>query len=176
MKIDIRLVVADHFRTLYNARTKRVSFFDLILFYLAPACVASMVAIRGFDVGNDAYNVSITFFGIFIALLLNIQVALFSILQRRWIRPTDERSARMQDGLISERSGLLRELNSNISYLILVCCLALFAALLFYMLEWKTGSAPALMVFFYLHFLLTVLMIIKRAHALFQKEYHAPTE
>lgn len=171
MKIDIRHIVTDHFRTLYDARTGNFSRLDLVLFYVMPLTAAVAAKLQGFAISNDAYNVSITFFGIFIALLLNIQVALFSILQRKWDRPADPRIAEIQEETLSDRARLLKELNSNISYLILTSCIALFMALLFYVKDWKAGYAPSMMVFLYSHFLLVLVMIVKRAHALFQREY-----
>jgi len=144
---------------------------DVALFYAAPFGAAIASCHYAFTVKVDAYNVSITFFGIFIALLLNIQVAMFGIFQRKWEVPKDQRLAEIQHETLSDRRALLIELNANLSYLILVCVAALFAALVFYIMDWKDGAAPPIMVFLYIHFLLTLSMIVKRSHALFQKEY-----
>ena len=69
------------------------------------------------------------------------------------------------------RRKLLEELNANLSYLVLFCCFSLIVVLISYIFEWKTGIAPAICSAIYLHFLMTLVMIVKRAHALFQKEY-----
>lgn len=148
-----------------------VSIYDLLVFFAIPAFAGLALYFLCFDVKTDAYNVSITFFGIFIALLLNIQVAIFSILQRRWTSPDDPKLKDVQAKKLVERRNVLNELNANLSYLILVSCGALFLSLLFYVNEWKRGVAPALLGAIYIHFILTMVMVVKRAHLLFQKEY-----
>ena len=176
MKIDVRYIFRDHLRTLRNAETRRASVFDILLFYFLPTALAVLVYYKGVDLKKvDAYNVSITFFGIFIALLLNIQVAIFSILQRKWSPPIDDGIRPYQDEKFKNRQTLLAELNANLSYLILVCCIALFSALTFFVREWSAGLGPAVMTFLYVHFLFTLVMIVKRSHALFQSEYSEHT-
>lgn len=120
---------------------------------------------------KDVYNVSITFFGIFLALLLNLQVAIFAIFQRKWALPEDVRLREIQKGELRDRRKLLSELNANISYLTIVSCISLATMLIFYVRQMVSGWQPALTAALYAHFLLTLLMIIKRSHALFQKEY-----
>ncbi|MES1975082.1 MAG: hypothetical protein V4472_21700 [Pseudomonadota bacterium] len=176
MKIDVRYIIRDHFRTLRNAETKRVSAFDILLFYAIPTVVAGLSWYYQLDLKkSDAFNVSITFFGIFIALLLNLQVAIFAILQRKWKPSADDRMQPYQDEKFRDRQTLLGELNANLSYLVLVCCIALFAALIFFVREWNAGLGPAMMIFLYVHFLFTLVMIVKRSHVLFQSEYSEHT-
>jgi hydrogenase-4 membrane subunit HyfE len=171
MKIDVSSIVRDHIDTLYDARSNRKSKLDLLVFYGIPVVISFCAYYSEFKVTKDVYNVSITFFGIFIALLLNIQVAMFSIFQRKWDVPNDERMAQIQRDTLEDRKQILTELNANISYLILVSCCALVAVLIFYVQNWNSGIAPVVALFFYGHFILTLVMIVKRSHALFQKEY-----
>ena len=171
MKINVSSIVRDHWATLYNAQSGKRSPFDFVLFYLLPIAIGAFSFWRGLDLSKDTYNVSITFFGIFIALMLNIQVAIFSIFQRKWTPSADKRVAEVQEREVQERRTLLKELNANVSYIVLVCCAALFAVLVFYVRDLKEGVWPALTIVLYSHFMLTLLMIVKRAHALFQKEY-----
>jgi hypothetical protein len=172
MKIDVRYIIKDHFRTLRNAEDGRTSVFDVFLFYVMPVLTACLSYQQGFVFNKaEVYSVSITFFGIFIALLLNLQVAIFSILQRRWESAEDDRMQPHQARKFQVRGSLLAEVNANISYLILVCCVALFAALIFYVGEWNSGFGPATTILLYMHFLLTLIMIVKRSHVLFQSEY-----
>lgn len=171
MKINVSSIVRDHWATLYNAESGKRSIFDFVLFYLVPVVVGISFYWLGSNLSKDAYNVSITFFGIFIALMLNIQVAIFSIFQRKWTASADKRVAEVQERQVQERRTLLKELNANVSYIVLVCCAALFAVLVFYIRDLKEGIWPAVTIALYSHFMLTLLMIVKRAHALFQKEY-----
>ena len=171
MKINVSSVVRDHLRTLRNVESSRVDYVDLIIFYGTPIAVAVAAFYSGFCVTIDGYSVSITFFGIFLALLLNIQVAIFGIFQRKWDAPSDPRLAEMQRQNLADRRTLLKELNSNISYLTLISCTGLSAVLMFYVFKITNGFGPAFSAFVYVHFILTFIMIIKRSHALFQKEY-----
>jgi hypothetical protein len=171
MKIDVSSIVLDHLRTLRKANKNKISLGDIGLFYFFPVAAGTLAISLGFGARADAYNASITFFGIFIALLLNIQVGMFAIFQRKWEISTDPRIALIQQETIRDRRTLLTELNANISYLILVCCVSLVGSFLFYLNKWETDFAPSLILVLYLHFLLTLLMIVKRAHALFHKEY-----
>jgi hypothetical protein len=171
VKINIARIVQDHISTLYDARTGKLSYTDLAIFLAIPALFSAISFIRNFSVKAEFYNVSITFFGIFIALLLNIQVAIFAIFQRKWDRPTDRKLADIQEIKINERNLILRELNANVSYLVLFCCVTLLASVVFYALSWTAWLAPAVIVLLYCHFFLTLIMIVKRSHALFQMEY-----
>ena len=171
MKINVASIVRDHFDTLYDNRSNRASPFDFALFYGLPVIAAGASYYVELRLKPEAYNISITFFGIFIALILNIQVAMFSIFQRKWEVPADKRVANSMADTLAHRKKLLIELNANLSYLILVCCVALVLSLLSFIKSFDNGIIPAVMVFLYGHFLLTLLMVVKRAHALFHKEY-----
>ncbi|WP_448140249.1 hypothetical protein [Sphingopyxis fribergensis] len=171
MKINILSIVKDHWSTLYDARSNSRSLTDVIVFYGVPTATSIAAWNYGFSSNQNIYNVSITFFGIFVALLLNIQVAIFGIFQRKWEYSDDERIEKLQKEVIRDRRRLLIEVNINLSYLIVICCAALFISLLSFVQEYDKGAVPALMIFLYTHFLLTLLMVVKRAHALFHKEY-----
>lgn len=171
MKINVASIVRDHFETLYDSRSNRASFTDIAIFYVVPFIAAVSAFYYTIKLDANAYNISVTFFGIFIALILNIQVAMFAIFQRKWEMPSDKRVAASMANTLANRKTLLTELNANLSYLILVCCMALVLALLSFIKSFDNAAIPAMMVFLYAHFLLTLLMVVKRAHALFHKEY-----
>lgn len=176
MKINVLSIIGDHWGTLYDARSNSRSKLDVVIFYGAPL-IASIAAFHyGFRSSENIYNVSITFFGIFIALLLNIQVAIFGIFQRKWVYSADERLAKLQADAIKDRRKLLQELNVNLSYMVVISCIALFVSLLSFVQKYNMGIIPAIMIFIYVHFLLTLLMVVKRAHALFHKEYRDSPE
>lgn len=171
MKIDVSYIVTDHLNTLRDARTRKMSKSDLCIFYAVPALIGALSFWELLGLTKDFYNLSITFFGIFIALFLNLQVAIFGILQRKWEKPGDDKLAEIQAETLNNRRLLLKEMNANISYLILVSCLALVMFLIMFVVDQKIGLAAALSACLYSHFILTLLMIVKRSHALFQREY-----
>ncbi len=119
MKINVSYIVVDHLNTLRDARTRKISKSDLFTFYAAPALIGTLSFWKLLGLTKDFYNLSITFFGIFIALFLNLQVAIFGILQRKWERPDDDKLAEIQAETLNNRRLLLKEMNANISYLIL---------------------------------------------------------
>jgi hypothetical protein len=171
VKIDISSILRDHGATLRNEGKSTISLIDICIFYLFPIAAGIVAFSFCLRLEKDVYNVSITFFGIFLALLLNLQVAIFAIFQRKWSAPQDERLGEILKLELQERRRLLEELNANISYLTLVSCVSLTAMLIFHIQQMLSGWQPAFAVALYTHFLLTLLMVIKRSHALFQKEY-----
>lgn len=171
MKIDVRQIVGDHFSTLKDVRTKRLSVSDLAIFYVIPTLAGLGAFLVKMPLDRDVYNAAITFFGIFIALLLNVQVAIFGIFQRKWLPPSDKKLMSIFAERNKERKELLGELNANISYLTLICCVALVEAFAFFVFKNLTPIAVGIVVTTSVHFLVTLLMTVKRTHVLFQKEY-----
>jgi hypothetical protein len=171
MKIDVRQIVSDHVKTLVDHNTGRMPFSDFLVFLFIPVGAGILAYASKVPLDRDVYNVTITFFGIFIALLLNVQVAIFSIFQRRWSLPTDVKALARFNDRAEERKHLLSELNSNLSYLTLFCCVALVEFFCFFVFKNTTPIAVGFFSATLFHFLTTLLMTIKRSHILFSKEY-----
>ncbi|WP_426022326.1 hypothetical protein [Brevundimonas sp. PWP3-1b1] len=171
MKIDIRQIIGDHLSTLKDGRTKRLSVSDLLIFFFVPVIMGLAAFLVKMPLDRDVYNAAITFFGIFIALLLNVQVAIFGIFQRKWPPPSDKKLLPIHQDRTRERRELLGELNANLSYLTLVCCVALVETFCFFVFKNFTPLAVCIVVSTSMHFLMTLLMTVKRTHVLFHKEY-----
>ena len=171
MKVNISQILRDHFSTLRDGVSGEKSIADLLIFFVLPILLGFIAYTFQFEVSKDFDNLSITFFGIFVALLLNIQVAVFGIFQRKWEKSLDKSIAELQDERLLERRELLSEMNSNIDYLTLVSCFSIVLFLLLFATEWKGTFISAIAIVVYIHFMLTLLMVIKRAHALFSQEY-----
>ncbi|RKF16522.1 hypothetical protein D6850_02935 [Roseovarius spongiae] len=73
-----------------------------------------------------------------------------------------------------ETRRLLREVNANVSYLILLSCVGVTVIVVFVAAPIPTKFEAATLIFLYLHFLLTVAMVLKRAHEVFDAEYAIP--
>lgn len=170
-KINIIPIIKDHVGTLKNAQNGKLSIVDFFTFYFIPLGVAIFSYINCESLDRESYSISITFFGIFIALLLNIQMAMFSIYQRKWQSADDSMSQSVDESSVENRRELLSQINSNISYLIAICCSALVVCLICYLTNFISVFISAIIVWFYTHFVLTMLMVVKRSHALFQREY-----
>lgn len=173
MKIDFRQIIIDHFSTLRDDRSGRLSLFDIFVFFIIPIClgIAAWRCKLTFD--RDVYNVAITFFGIFVALLLNVQVAIFGIFQRKPEAPVDARLMTKFETRLATRKSLLSELNANLSYLCFVCCIALVVFISFYTLKENRPVSTGITLLLFSHFLVTLLMTVKRTHILFQQEYRS---
>jgi hypothetical protein len=171
MKANVLHIIQAHLATLKTDGEARYHRPDILLFFILPLLISVMAWAFGGSIEKDTFSVSISVFAIFSALLLNVQIALFSISQRDWRPERDKLSADLQENKLEERRELLAELNTNISYLVVVSCLAVTSFLVFYVVKKTDCIETPVSIWLYAHFFLTLLMIIKRAHALFQKEY-----
>ncbi len=171
MKINVSHIVHDHVGTLVNARTQRISISDLLLFYVSPLVISAFLV---YDLGKlpDAfYGITISVFSIFAALLFSVQVALFNIIQRS---PAEAETAKLLEARavhIERRRELIREVNANISYLILLACLGLSILLFFSVLPRLYTIRAVISCYFVVHFVLTILLVVARVHTLFNEEY-----
>lgn len=174
MKIDVRDILAAHFCTLVNAKTGRISLADILTFYCFPGLVALLVAWDAEKFPQAFYSVAISVFAIFAALLFSVQIALFSVLQRD-VSVSDALPKSKATSAITERvqsrRELIREVNANISYLILVACLGVTILLIFTLTEHGSVFRSAAATYFVAHFVLTVVLVVTRVHTLFDEEY-----
>ena len=156
MKFNVLFILRDHFRTLYDAGNKSLSIFDIVIFYLVPLSAALTAFFFDIKLKNEAYNLAIVIFGIFIALLLNIQVAIFSVLHAKWQPPSDPKLLEKFEQDKSDKNLILRELNTNLSYMILLCSLVLFVAAFSYVFGKYGLLTSSFLVFAFTHFVLSV--------------------
>jgi|GEM_PF-1894667 len=172
MKINIFPIIYNHILSLYNAKTNKISWIDIFTFYFFPILFGVACYFLGVSFKSDVFNVSITFFGIFLALLLNIQVAIFGIFTRERKISDDPYQVSIQIESLKMRINLLSELNTNISYLIVVSVISLLLMLLFFIFyDIFSKYIPTITTILYIHFILTFIMIVKRSYVLFQGEY-----
>lgn len=160
-KINVWPIVVDHWRTLRDYGSNAPSMRDVAWFAGAPlvACVA-LLYLR-LQLSSDAVSVLITALSIFAGLLLNLLLLTHNIIAGSAAAST------------SRRRLLLKEIYRNISYAILLS-LVTVAVLIAAVLLPGTGSrwiASAAVYALVTHFLLTLLMILKRVHVMLAKEY-----
>ncbi|PHR04608.1 MAG: hypothetical protein COB31_02980 [Erythrobacter sp.] len=170
MKIGVGRIFLDHLKSLYDAKTGRVSATDLFVFYGCPSIFAILVYLDQFSFEDGVYNQSIAVFAIFSALLFSVQIALFGIYSKEY-SAKDEFSELYAQARVKKRRKIIRQTNSNISYLIVISSLSVTLFLAASVIRVSDRFEPALAIFLYSHFMLTLLMVIKRVHALFDKEY-----
>jgi hypothetical protein len=162
-KINIWRIVRDHFGTLRNFQTGEVSGSDILTFFALPFFAALTGAYRHAVLSGDVLIAILTAFSIFAGLLFSLLLLVFSL--------TDKSDP--QSMLFATRKQLVAELYDNISFAILtsiaIVTLTIIAGMKTrentaqYHAEWVLTSVLILLM---TNFILTILMILKRMHAL----------
>jgi hypothetical protein len=171
MKIDVSHIVIDHISTLVNATNNKISMLDIFTFYITPM-IGSYLFVS--DLGampESFYGLAISVFSIFAALLFSVQIALFSILQRNEGEVQSSKQIPAIERRVAARRALIKELNANISYLILIACLGVAMLLAFAAMPRFNAVFSYVSAYFVSHFVLTILLVISRVHTLFNEEY-----
>lgn len=170
-KINVISVIRSHIDTLRDGG--KIVRDDFLLFYLLPLIMGIASAYMKWEVPEKALELSISVFSIFAALLLSVQVAMYGVALRDISAPEDKKKLTHFNEMKKVRNGLIRELNSNISYLILLSVLTVTVTLLLFFFSAPRiyGSGVALTL--YIHFFLTLLMVIKRSSIVFSREYES---
>ena len=156
-KIDVRDIVRDHFRTLTNYGTGRSALADYVLFLLIPALSAGAAAWTKVTLSDTALTVLVTAIAVLGGLLFNLLVLVHTV-------------ARRFKSSVGERDDMrfVSEIYSNVSYSILVSLLALVPLTLIpiSLAGVIRVALNAVAILLSLHLLLTLLMLLKRLHAL----------
>lgn len=167
-------IVRAHLGTMRDDARESVSIADWLLFFGVPVLVCAVISLSNERLTNEVFNGSASVFGIFVGLLLNAQVAIFGIFLRKPERSADPATQQVFDTQIKRRARVLRELNANIAYLILICSLSIAMCLLFLGLSSNFPLFTGLVAGLYVHVLLNLAMTVKRAFLLFDAEYQRP--
>lgn len=170
-KLNLLNIVLEHIGTLRKDGASRISALDIFTFYGIPASASIAAYYYCFYLDNGAISLTVTVFSIFAALLLSVQVALYSVSSREMKAPDDPKKLSHHNKQMGERKKLLKEVNINISYLLLLSVIFLTLAILFYVFSFPKRMEASAVSFLYLHFFMTLLMVVKRASIVFSKEY-----
>lgn len=180
-KISVSPILEAHIQTLRNNQTKKISYWDIFLFFLFPPLASSFLVYVGFELNDSMAGVLTTAFSIFSALLFNLLLLVYDITCKENIE-TKSKLEEDEFSNIGEKQNqlrllLLKETFANISYSILVAILTVIL-LLFYFLkidennifEFDFKSIETFLdISIYslaIQFILTILMILKRVHTL----------
>ncbi len=171
MKANIFHIISAHIDTLCDDNTSKILFVDMFIFYALPAYIADVAIFFDLKLDDNVFSLAVSVFSIFAALLLSVQIALFSIFQKENNYSRDAKMASIQMNKIDLRNSLIKELNTNISYLMILCCIFVVILMAFYSLKINYNIEVYVFIYMIIHFSLTIFMVIKRAHALFHVEY-----
>ncbi|SDP08900.1 hypothetical protein [Phyllobacterium sp. OV277] len=169
-KINVLSIIICHLKSLCDDKGK---FFlgDIVTFYVMPIFLGVASVFLGWQMPEKALELSISVFSIFAALLLSVQVALYGVSLRPIAKPEDPKKLKDFEQQKAFRRALLRELNDNISYLILLSVVTVTITLILFFFNAPRVIGSGLAIALYCHFFLTLLMVIKRASIVFSREY-----
>lgn len=176
MKLNVWFIIVAHIKTLSidgPDGTSHISALDVFVFYLIPASLGCLAWYLCFDVRDAVYELSVSVFAIFSALLLSVQVAMYGVFRSERKQVNDKVLDAAAKEKIEVLRKVLREVNTNISYLILVSCFAVSLFLFFFAVTLPATIETGVLIFIYAHFILTIAMVLKRAHVVFDKEYRS---
>lgn len=166
-KINILPIIGDHLETLRDSNTKRVLKRDIIGFYAFPLCLAVAFEGWGLRIPSNIVGHGLTAYSIFIPLLINVLVLIYSILERNHLQDKSKWAP-----------VLLQQLYGNIAYSVLVsvCSLALLTVYEVHFSERVSIFIRLSFAFLFFHLLLTSLMVMKRIHALISRDVKKAAE
>lgn len=158
-KINISGILKDHIRTLYELGCNSLSILDIFVFYGIPFLIAGLSFYLGLNWQDNTSVAIVTAYTIFGGLLFNLLVLVIG-LDKEKIELSSEQ----------QRRNFLKvkeETTANLSYSILLCILSLALTLIGMETCGLFGQIVAsVIVFFSFNFFFTLLMILKRIHAL----------
>ncbi len=179
-KIDVREIFFSHVRTLRSVNSEGLRWDDIAVFYVFPAVAAGLFLwfspSPSPDTTTKIDEVLLSAFSIFAGLLLNIQVFIlgYRVTEKDGsdadravtdLAPEDKALAATQQG---KHALFFEELFANLSYAILTAILIISITMLsLFFFSGEVLVFRAVQFFLILHFLLTLLMVLKRIHALF---------
>jgi TRAP-type uncharacterized transport system fused permease subunit len=167
-KISIASIVSDHWLTLRNHNTHRISWIDIAIFLLLPSVLSVAAYLCGISLSDSLSNVLATAFSIFAALLFNLLLLVYDLLKKEEVAAEPN----------TLRQELLDEVSKNISFSILislVVIILLIVSSLKIKAGWFEGVASAVTFWFSAVFLLTLFMILKRIHNLLVTTFIKPS-
>lgn len=168
MKINVFGIIFEHFATLRNASTERMSYIDIILFLVVPLVCAIFSRLTDFKLDEELYGFSVSIFSIFSALLFSAQVAMYSILRTPRLKNSDSIEDEKEKERFQKERKFLSEIMTNISYLILLSFICLIAVFVFKAFKFAPEIETAVLLALLLHFVLNLMMVVKRTHIAFK--------
>lgn len=178
MKVNVLGIVSAHFRTLRSYRTGKRTFSDSVIFIVAPFLLGGCAAGARVSFGPDTLNGLLSAFSIFAGLLLNLLVLILGFSGTPKYLGLDQASA--------ERRGFLSEVNDNLAYSILLSILVVVACITVLSMEnaatdtnlhqlTKHPAVTLLMTVLVSNFVLTMLLVLKRVHAVLSDDFKRPS-
>lgn len=166
-KIDITKIFYDHFKTLKNFTSEKLSLMDVMTFYVLPLLFGWVISwYVSFQFMASQNTDLITFYSVFGGFMLNLLVLIYGYKLDNFKNPDLAKH-------------VLSEIVANISYLIAVSIILVFVLFAIRVTvtigasTWMTPALPfikyftvAMLIFVFVHFCLTMCMVLKRFYSL----------
>jgi hypothetical protein len=166
-RVNVAIIVRDHFRTFYNyrdrvldPRSSSLQKVDIGLNLLIPALIMAVLWCYDVTVPNSSLGTLITALAVFGALLFNLLILVYDV------------SGRETAGLLPEvaraRKQTLLDLHANVAFAVLLALVSIVDLVIAAIGGKGPAVLPTSLAFYYLGalFLLTLLLILRRLHLL----------
>jgi len=158
--INILPIIKRHFQTLNEDTSPLVL---VILYFLLPVILSSILVYKGITLNEDLIKVLITAFSIFIGFILNVILIIFDI-----IKKNNKNRKKVHEDLIEHLyyNSLYAVTISTILIILLIFMYLLYSRLDMYCI----CALSAISYFILMNFLITLLQITKRIFVLLENE------
>lgn len=170
-KINLVCVLKDHLATLVDARTERISLWDVLVFFGIPLFLSAAGVLLDLKIADEIDSALIAVFAVFAALLFSAQIGIFGLYRKTEVTSEDEIAKAVAEHIQEDRRRFFYEVNANVSYLILLSVVSLLWFVVALYLSGSSSWEVAVTAFLASHFLLTILMVVKRVHVAFSASY-----
>lgn len=163
-KFSVGNIVKDHFRTLRNFGTEKIELSSVSINFVLPAIIAAIFVYFVLIIRNAEFDVILTAFSVFAALLLNLMILLYSVLNRE-SEKKDEQKNKM-------KMRLLKETYSNIEFSVLtsVIIIVIILLMLFIPYNFYFDLTASFIVYYLIFvFITTLFMVLKRMHSIMSR-------
>jgi amino acid transporter len=164
-KFSVNRIVSDHISTLRINGTDNRDWSAIFTNFILPLIVAILFIYYGIIIVSREFTVILTAFSVFAALLLNLMILVFSIVNREKEKDEEKRDIM--------KIQLLKETYENIQFTVLTSVIIIVVILFMLFIPFNTYLALILsFVVYYLVFvfIVTLFMVLKRTHSIMSKE------
>ncbi|MCX6180488.1 MAG: hypothetical protein NT150_00985 [Bacteroidetes bacterium] len=165
-KIGFAKIIAGHIKTLKNFRTQKTSFWDILGFYVLPCAISYLMVKFDFKINDSVISAFIAAMSIFAGFLFNLLAIVYGFMDK--IKANTNQQA--EDKFSALKKIYVDEIHSNITYNILISVLSIIPLIGLFSSDFVILLLSKYAAFFFVsHFLLTLLMILKRVYILLNK-------
>lgn len=164
-KFSVNKIVRDHINTLYIYGTEKTDNIAVFINFILPLIASILFISFGVIIISSEFTVILTAFSVFAALLLNLMILVFSIVNREKEKDGDK--------MDREKIKLLKETYENIQFTVLisVIIIVIILVLLFIPFNFYLDLVLSFAIYYLVFtFIVTLFMVLKRTHAIMSNE------